>query len=704
MYLVKKFSSTQIVLVLVGGHAQRLLPFIRLILPDVTHVLVIDAADEILKLGPTAKSVHVQLFPLGVGHTAQTLTMKLPDELRKYLASVGGMDATGGLGQALAVGNAAGRMLVESPEFQEFIRRTLLPKLRRLSGGALKKIRLLFAGSLAGATYAGAVREIACALTKQFIELTSATISVEFLATGGLTYEGLGDRTWQNSACALTELLAYVTDPNRSPRESRRVRLLEFEVLGMDEALRDAYLAQVEQAAHSEWVLLDSQRREPNDSLNGRFGNVQTWEVAFGNSLDPSSDVAAVANEVYGIPIADALNSTSTSSMAEALEFEHARVRRNNASVENIADDAADRIAERAIAELRAPSYRDEVQIFLRRSANERVNIFAYESLWASAPTTCSEAAERLQLQRCGIYLLEEEAKNLFERRQVAEASIAIEISKFRRIHKRLNPAGIKDALQSALSSTSSKYKKLTDAAVRIRELSDELVELAAEESAADRAASFLKRAYEYLRGKLTQLLAALRDAGPPLGNATPRVTLYSLDEEFTNLWNAADEPPSAFLDALRRSVKYATLAGLAKITGAKAPEVEEIAKAILSGDAYKTPAVPWGGRSRADQGRTLHVLPPLAPESKRLLSEAALRRNPGAVLAFADGSPVVVNVVAVTMRLVRRLGDVLTEPYLLGLKEALNSKSQKLFLSNDLESLKSLEIEFSDGKVSIPS
>lgn len=704
MHLIKKFSSTQTVLVLIGGHAQRLLPFVRLLFPEVTHVLVIDAHDELLRLGSSAKSFDVQLFPIGVRQTAQTLTINSPKKLQKYLASVGGMDANGGLGQALAVGHAAAETLVASPEFQEFIRRTLLPKARTRSGGDLRKVRLIFAGSLAGGTFAGAVLAIAQALTKQFLDLTSATLSVEFLATGGLTYEGLGDRTWSNAAVALAQLLAYVTDPKRHAREARRVRLLEFEVLGRNEPLRDAYLAQVEQAAHCEWMRFDSQRREPNDSLNGRFGNAQTWEIEFGNALDPSRDIAAVANQVYGVPIRDALNRRPGDNALVTIVLEHQRVRLNNESVDAILEDAAERVAEHVVAELRSPSYRNDVQGYVQVSANERIAFTDLETLWAVAPKNCSEADERLQFQRRLLELLGAEASELTERRQRAEAETEVEIANYFRIHQRLNPVGIAERFLSAFSSTASLCKQLAYSAVRIRELSDQHAELSAEEAAVDKAWAFVKQANDYLHAKLTRIDEALKKAGPPLGNELPKVSLYSLDQQFSDLWNAVDENAEAFLDAIRRSAQHATLAGLAKVTGANCSEVEEIAKRILSGDAYETPAVPWGGRSRADQGRTMHVLPPLAPDHQRLVSEAALRRNPEANLAFADRSPVVVNVVSVTMRLVRSLGDVLTEPYLLGLKEALNSECPDIFLPEQDATLASLGITIRDGEILLPT
>jgi hypothetical protein len=302
------------------------------------------------------------------------------------------------------------------------------------------------------------------------------------------------------------------------------------------------------------------------------------------------------------------------------------------------------------------------------------------------------------------VELLRAEANELAERRQAAEATIEVEIAIFSRVHKRLNPTGFTEWILGAISSTASLCNKLADSAVRIRELSDQFVELTAEAAAVDKALAFVKQANDYLHAKLSRIDESLKEAGPPLGNELPKVSLYSLDEQFTDLWDAVDETPDAFLDAIRRSVQYATLAGLAKVTGATSSEVEEIAKRILSGDAYETPAVPWGGRSRADQGRTVHVLPPLAPEHQRLLSEAALRRNSEVILAFADRSPVVVNVVSVTMRLVRSLGDVLTEPYLLGLKEALNSKCPDIFLSEQSDSLASLGITTRDGEIVLPT
>lgn len=263
------------------------------------------------------------------------------NQLQEHLSSLGGMDASSGMGQAIAVGYNAGKRLVDSPEFKVFVRNTLIPKIRAVTDGAPEAIRVVFIGSLPGGTYSGAEVPISTGLSEQLLGLTSATVTTHSLSTGGLTYEGLGDNTWKNSASALMEQVRYCTDPSRNPREVRRLRLIEFEVLGQDEALRDACLAQVEQASLSSYMILDQRRRNPNDSLSGQFGNIQTWEAAFGNALEVSDDIIAVAHEEYGAPLKETLNRETSVAAAERIEVVHERVRLNRETVGNASTSSA---------------------------------------------------------------------------------------------------------------------------------------------------------------------------------------------------------------------------------------------------------------------------------------------------------------------------------------------------------------------------
>lgn len=689
-----KNSRALTILVLLGGHAQRLLPFLRMIYPELAYVLVIDSPDELDRLGFAAPGPNVQLFPIGMGETAQTLCADAPAELAEHIRCVGGMDAGGGMGQAIAVGHQAAKRLVDSPEFKGFIRSKILPELRARSRGAIDSIHVVLAGSLAGGTYSGGEIVIARGIVEQLLNLTSGTVVTDFLATGGLTYEGLGDRTWQNAAAAMAELLRYVTDSSRHPREVRRLRLLEFMVLRLDEPLRDAYLAQVEQAARCQWMTLFKKRCGPNDALNGCYGNVQTWEVAYGTPLDPANDVAAVAQVAYGDLIRQTLDREASVAAAERLEIEHQRIRLGNTAVDDVMAEAVDHAPPWSLVKLQSPSYCHQVTLAARKSANECIQLETFRSAWAIAPRTCAEIDARLQLQRRLLELLRNAASELAERRAALEDDLAGELERFEKYHRRLRPSGIYEVLAGAVTSTARKLAHLTDAAGIIRDLSDQLVLVNAEEAAIDQAATFVGTSFSYLSEKLARMLVRLDEAGPPLGNQAPLVLLAPLDDRLAELWMAVDEGPDSFLDALRRAVNYVTVAGLAKVCGAAAAEVGEIAKQIAFHRAYATPAVPWGGRRRADEGLGVHLLPPLEADLEKVVTDAVKAIQPGIVLAFVDKAPVVVNIVHVEMRLVRKLEDVLTEPYLLGLNEAINEPCNWLYFPNGVEGLRSLGIE----------
>lgn len=689
----KKYSSTVTIVVLLGGHAARMLPCLGDLYNDLVYTLVIDCAEELRRLGNATKAPNVHCFELGTNKSAQLLCENAPAELQKHLSVLGGMDASSGMGQSIAVAYYAGTLLEKSAEFRSFIRTSMVPQIRTDTGGAVQVIRVVFMGSLAGGTYSGAAEPIANALSKELLQLTSAIVMTPLLSTGGLTYEGLSKNAWMNSASSMMAQTRYVTDPARDPRDIRRLRLIEFGVLGQDEALRDAYLAQVEQAALSNFMMLDQQRRSPNDSLTGRFGNIQTWEAAFGTPLEVGEDIAAVAHEVYGDPLRDVLDRGTNITAVERIEVDHQRKQLNNEAVEEIVADAIDHPVQWALAKLMSPSYRHTVSLSARRSANELIDLSALEKEWAVSPASVAELDERLQLQRRLIELLGELSQEILERLEETEAALDIAATRVEKHHRRLKPAGVITHALAMLSSDNSKFSRLTDAALETRDLSDQLISLRSEQAAVEKALAFVNRSHDYLATKLREILQRLDEAGKPLANRPATVALIALDDRLTELLGIADEGETAFLDWLRRSVKHATVFGLAKVCGASAPEIEEIARQIVLDRAYATPAVPWGGRRRADRGHCVHVLPPLEADVAKLVTDAVRKLSNNTLIAVADKAPVVVNIVHLEMRLVRELDDVLTDPYKLGLKEAINSPCRLMNFPNDIDDLREFDI-----------
>lgn len=697
---MQKWLTRQQVLVIIGGHAQRLLPYLKSLYPLATMVLVIDSSNELGRIGRAGRNPRVRLFSLGVGHTAQTLCKGLPQHVVEYISSIGGMAASGGMGQSILIGRQAGKLLVESADFKQFVRQSLIPELRKRAGGALEEVRFILIGSLAGATYTGAELPVANSLASTTRQLTSAITRTEFLATGSLTYEGLGDRIWLNGAAALNDLVAYVRDPRRHPREIRSLRLMEFAMCGVDEALRDAFLAQVEQAAHGVWMEYDQQRTAPNRALNGTFGNIQVWEAEFGKPLDLCNDIVPVVSDAYVRPLVDILGREASIAMAERLELVHTRIKVTNGAVEDILSTAVALPVKKSLADLQSPSYRYSVAVWARVTGSHRICLADLQQCWAKAALTVEEIDQRMQLQRRLLDLLRAEIREQPERQDALMGEAALAEEEFTRQHRLLNPKGIIGFFKSALSSTPRKLARLAAAAYRLREISDQVAELRAEQAAIDRVHAVISAEYDYLRGKLTCVVSRLKDAGPELGDTIPAVTPFPIDIPLADLWDATDGSAVEFMDVVRGCVQNATLAGLALITNAAAPRPEEIARQIASGQCYCSPSVPWGGQLRADHGRQVHILPPTDLATQGILAQAVRDISPNVTIAFADAAPAVVNIVGVTMRLVRELTDVLTEPYQHSLLEAANSPCIEMFFPEGMESLPDLGIRLSGNEI----
>ena len=438
---VTKWLSRQTVIVIIGGHAQRMLRYLRAIYPKASFVLAIDAPNELSHIGRAQHNPRVKLFSLAVGHTAQTLCQGLPAHVIDYISSIGGMVASEGMGQSILIGRQAGELLVASEDFQRFVKQELVPGIRKLAGGALEEVEFLFLGSSAGATYTGAEEPIARSLTQLTREQTSAVTRADFLATGALTYEGLGDRVWPNGGAALSQLLAQVCDPHRDKREVRAARFVEFPMFGEDEVLRDACLAQVEQAARSKWFEYEQQRSRPNRSLNGRFGNIQTWEVAFGTPLDYPEDILPVIADAYVPPLAAILDRKTSVAAAESLELAHARIRLTNGAVEDIVSASVDLPAEKLIDDLKSPTYRHDVTVWVRIKANKRICLVDLPRHWAKVALTTAEIDECMQLQRRLVDLLQAELDELSHRREELEKELDDASDDFAKQHRLLQPS-----------------------------------------------------------------------------------------------------------------------------------------------------------------------------------------------------------------------------------------------------------------------
>lgn len=690
---IARWRPHQTVLVLIGGHAQRLIPYVKAIYPHVTYVLVVDAAKEIDALTGLPRNPAIKLFHLGHGHTALTLSKKLPKRLVDKMRALGGMAASEGMGQSILVGRLAAQELVVSPAFIEFVKQELIPAIRKQAGGAIEEIQFLFLGSAAGGTYSGAEIPVADALATLVTKFTSAIAHVVFLVTGPLTYEGLGDRILKNGASAVCELTAYVTACDRHARHVRSLRLLELSICGIDEQMRDGYLAQIEQAAHSEWLKYNLQRTAPNRAQNGRFGNVHIWEAAFATPLGDREHIAPVIADAYLLALRAVRDRLPSESLFDRLEIEHVRTPIASRTVEEILADAAELPPESLLRELEACPFLDSAGVFARRGGSLRESLMTIHDSWAAPAATLQDLDKRMQVQRRLMALLGAELTLLSDREATLLTALEETRERFNSQHAMLQPVSLWGFFRSALSSMGKKLARLSRTAFSLRAAAEELVEVRTELAALERHFALIEADYEYCRGKLVRLIGRLEESGPALGTQLPCVTAKPLDERLPDLWSAIDDSPRKFMDAVRASVGTVTMTGLAQITGATAPRVEEIADRIASGAYCQTPAIAWGGQRRAEQGETFLIFPPVDDSlAKHLTSELALA-VPGVAVAFSDSAPAVINVTSLTMRLVRRLSDILTKPYRHSLHEVATGPFAESFLPEFPSTLKSLGV-----------
>lgn len=687
---IKTWLNSLTVLVLVGGHGQRLLPWVHLLYPFVQYVIVVDAEHELERSRRPKGKMLVQFFSLGLGHTAQSLLSGCSPAVQSHIRSIGGMAASGGMGQCILVGREAGKRLVDSPDFQRFIKQQLVPELRARSGGTIPEVRFLTLGSLAGGTYSGAELPVAEGAAAIVQRQTGAIVSVEYLATGGLTYEGLGDRTWQNTASALADLTFNVTDPNRDPLLVRRLRLIDLPVCGRDQDRRDVYLTAIEQVARTRSVAYELERDAPNNALDGRFGNVQIWEAAFGQELQLRDDIAPVVASLYLPPLATVLARQPVARDDERLELADARTPLPTCSVDEVIADAVERPVEQSLAELLVPTQRHDVTAWVHLDATRRERIVDLPERWAAPATTVATLDERLQFVRRLGAMLANESATLAAQRDDEEELQAAAVKRYRKTHGRLNPEGAWGHLLSAVSSTGSKLNRLHRAGETIRQSADELAQVSAEQAEVARGIVIVGAECDYLEGRLKKLISSIQEAGPELGAARPRVTVRPLDERLLDLWQACDQSSEALAEAILESVALATLDGLAAVTGASAARVEEVAQRIVNGECYATPAVPWGGQRRASDGRTIHLLPPVESWVRESLVKAVAAKDERLDLDFVDAT-VVLNVVAVTMRKVREIDDLFTAPLRSALEEVQASACPEMFLPEGFQAHRDL-------------
>jgi hypothetical protein len=699
-HLHRGTSRGIVILVVQGGNNAELVRHYRLCKADL--VIVIDVEKELARLLTGVLPPHVKFFALGPGHTARTLAEGASPAIQCSIGNTAGMNAESGLGQLRALGYLATKLLLESQEMQSFLSRDLLDFLMKVSGGVLDSVLVVCAGSVAGGTASAGLLFTVAAIEQSILERTNATVEVELHITGAISYAGLGPRVHKNAAAGVVEALAYVTARHQHNRTIRSLRLTELPPCGDDRAARARYMLEMEQAAQCAAVGEILDRNAPNNSQNGPLGNVTIWRSGHFSPLHPRNHVARdIAPGYFQLLRQLLLESNPHPSLIGRLTLATRRQALPREGLDGILDRAATTDINDLIAAVAQPGFKLTIAIDAILASGESLRLSDARTVWAAMPGTMAETHSRLILQSTCLRVLDHEIAKLETQLAQTEHRGNLLARALTRNIKVLRHPSLWSRLKHLLFDTAPSADVLGSTAGQFRTAVEQMQQLKDELDALRNAHRLVEAEHNYLTERIAAIMARL-DALVPRGQrqqSQPMVVAKPIDAVLPDLLQLTDEMTDEHISGILLSaVDQVTEHGLATITGANPPRLEVIASRIVQRRFTLTP--PWAGKPRMLDGREIHVLPPLSPETADKLRQLIGKHDPTITLVIAERMPASINCVTLYASPVTSLDkDVFTQYLRRSLLEACRDENPETYFPSGTAALDELGITI-DGEV----
>jgi hypothetical protein len=668
-----------------------------------------DARPELVRCASRLPREDTFLFPLGQGETAQTQCIEAPPNVQAITRKCAGMSAEGGAGQKRRYGEYANKRLQDSPQYKAFKATTLIPRLRAKSNGRLTDGRpsgmMSLAGGMGSGGLIGGVQDTA----ETLIESTDAVVTSRILGVGPITYGGLGGPEQcceKNAAAALADLVAWVSSSARHMREARSILLGELPPDGRDRVKRERHVCQLVQALEATETRAILDPLASNRATKGRLGGVSLFEIGFHRDLESRREIAPEICATYVATLSLILDSAKPQrQLVDGLALEGTRRSWPREDLESILDRAMETPIDEVIAAITRAGFELRITVYAQLSHDLTVNLTEADKTWAAPPVTASEAAERLTTLRTLLSRLTEELTALAAKRDDLLAEYATSERKFRQLDRQLKALSLSARFQAAMTTNESKFRRRDSLAAELRDLTDLLTENAAEMGALEAARQQVQAECDFLVDKIGLIILKLshfirRDAASQCASL---VAPKPLDDVFAEFWQLiAQADDSELLRVIQRAVKHVTTAGLARIMNADPNRLETIAQAIAARE-FAVPGPPWGGRTRLDDGLSIHVLPPLEQGLADALRPLISAYDPQSQVAVADTAVAVLNCVTLTIFEVRHRQEIFTAMYQHYLLEAYHDPQRPLYFTDEanLEAIGIVvgdEVHFSQG------
>jgi hypothetical protein len=670
------------VCLLVGGTFQGITQYPAAAAADL--VIYADVQSEVSSVGAQSSS-DVLTLRLATGETLGTLTKdRCSAGLKRFLEERSGVNLSVGLGQLRAVGALVAEQLVADPAFQEFMVKQVFERLLQLHHGCLEQIVLQVAWGMAGATGSGVGPEIAKAIAKVLLEFSNATVHVEALRVGSLSFSGLGDRVHANGAATLAEDMDYVLDPQRHPREVRSMVLLENPMVGPQKTRRDTFILQLMQALRSRDVQTTLQRSSPNEALSSTFGNIRILRASFFQSLSDRRMAAEVAR-AYELDLDDVLRAGLQAGVGEEIGVKLAVDSMPHLqSVQQLADQirrAKGVLPPNMLTDcLQSPVRYVCERILVSVPGEMQVNL---RNLLTTSSASRSQLAEKLSvLKALHFHLqrhLQERAGPLAKAKKLSEMAGA----QVKGMLTCFFPETWFDRLLAFFNNPQSMLVQFQNLVRTARQRLQEVARLQTEFNALQEASSQVSAELTAEQKRLRQTVELLR-AVAGVAPAASLVRVGQLDQILVPLMELAakdqEEVSEAVFRLLASCVKQITMSGLAAVVGARETRAFQVAMALSQAKAAtKGPA--WGGKRHLGAMQRILVLPPMSPEDAEALRHLVGEFNGELILAFADAAQASVNAVLLEVYCPRHSEEIFTPFHVQHLRKA--CEEPDLFFTN---------------------
>jgi len=644
--------------------------------------ILTDVPAELGQIHPSASTLKI---PLAANHTTATLIDAAGRvdadrwaTLRTTILQRMPGDLESGLGMCYTLGAMAWTVATSSDGLADRIRDDFVTKLWARRNATMPKVVVRYMSSLAGGAGGPTAGRLANYLAEMLHEHVGAGVDVTGFQIGGLTFLGLGERIFQNTAVGLTEQIAYTLDTERHSRESRALVLAELPAVGPggreiagDRVCRSALATTLATA----WFSTVVQERVQSLRSNREFG-------------DPWGTLTAIRPAWYGLLSAEAIGATA------ALHY-LSEWRELGSQYQSNRDSVGETRLETALA----PGHRlrgvNELLEATRQANGMKPPLFdeqatappvlvghltvggvCVDDYIPAAPDLRSLAAYRAQRVRLNSLKdqLEADRAHASARGLSLQGKLAVLRRGVLEAGSSLFEAAWRDKLERYLVGQQAQIRRFRRAhqdyhAVAWEVAATDLKERLFTESLArvERALANIDSFDERVRRTLESL------AGDSAARAAPSdLELKPLADVFEDLVGAVKRGNVAGLRALLPTrARAMTLPGLARLTGAQ-PTAEDVACRLRDQPDYQSPY--WGGAD-PKQGPFLSivVLPPVNPELLEAMKTAAEQSGASQELVAADSVAAGASVLTLDLFSVKRLSDLYPSAYFGALKSVLN-------------------------------